>query len=163
MNEEIQFDPDLEKMFQEYQHLESSRSRGTSTSSFSVALLGNAMYSQPCKMPKWSIQPTILEEPKAALRYFNSLGIPTSKSANARQADYFEDLAQRLKKEAGEVAQFAYDTYGEKGPLIAGCLQDHFPDDIKDRLRFLNYGHTKVSAAARLHRFLSKTRSPQFH
>lgn len=161
--EEIQFDPELEAMYREYKLLESTRARGTSTPSLAIALLGDAMYAQPCKMPKWSIQPTILEEPKAALRYFHTLGISTSKAANAQRAEFFQNLAQELKVEAEEVAQFAYETYGEKGPLISGVLQDHFPQNIKDRLRFLNQGYTKVRDAVRLHEFLSKTRSPQFH
>jgi hypothetical protein len=157
---EISFDSDLETMFQEYQHLEANRSRGTSTSSFAIALLGNAMYAKPFK---WNIQPTVLEEPKVALRHYQTLGISTSKSANAQRADYFEELAKHLADEAKEVTQYAYETYGDSGSLIAGCGRDHFPEDIKNRLRFLNYGHSKVVDAARLHEFLSKTRSPQFH
>ena len=100
---EIQFDPDLETMYQEYQRLESSRSRGTSTSSLAIALLDDAIYDKPLKMPKWNSQPTILHEPKAALRYFHTLGLSTSKAENAQRAEYFDMLSRSLKKEANEV------------------------------------------------------------
>lgn len=159
---EIAFEPDLETKYQQYQRLESRRFRGTSTPSLVLALLGDEMYDKEFKMPKWSGRVTMLQEPKVAVRYNTSIGISTSKSANFQRAAYFLNLRAQLEDELAEVTRYAYETYGDHGPLISGAVRDHFPADIKDRLRFLNHGLTKVTDAARLHEYLSKTRSPLF-
>jgi hypothetical protein len=160
--EQIQFAPELEQAFKEYQRLEKRRSTGTSTTNMATVLLGDLSYGRPLKMPGWTVPVTMLQEPKIAIRYWNTLGIPTSKAAHRQRADSFRDLCREVENEIRDVAAFAYNTYGEKGPLTSGCLQEHFPQHIKDRLRFLNHGHTMLGDAVRLHDYLATTRSPQF-
>lgn len=45
-------------------------------------------------------------------------------------------LACKASREHSALAQSAFDKYGDHGPQISGCVRDHFPDHIKDELRF---------------------------
>ena len=44
-------------------------------------------------------------------------------------------------------AMEALDHYGDHGSDISGCVRDHFPDAVKDRLRFLARTVTEASDA----------------
>ena len=43
----------------------------------------------------------------------------------------------------------ALERYGDHGPQISGCMRDHFPEDVKDRLRALAQAVTAEGDAAR--------------
>lgn len=57
------------------------------------------------------------------------------------QQDKFEQAFKHFEKaffysrEHSIVAMQAYIRYGEKGPLISGVMQDHFPESVKKKLR----------------------------
>ena len=150
----IQFDDLLERMYQTYQ-----RKRG---SSIAETVLGDTSYERKFKMPKWNILVSMLQEPKVAIRYGHTLGIPTSKDAHRQRAEYFTELYHELGTTHNQLGTLASEIYGDHGPLVSGIIHNHFPPDIKNRLRFLSDAKNLVGDAARLHEYLSKTRSPLF-
>lgn len=156
---QIQLEPELEEMFRRYQtKVSHSLDRDVS---MATTILDDPMYVRRTRMPKWNVPVSMLQEPKVAIRH-TSWGISTSKSANAQRAEYFSSLAQRLQREWDAVVELAIQTYGNQGSLVSGVYRDHFPNNVKDRLRFLAHGSTMARDAARLHEYLSKTRSPLF-
>ena len=163
----IRLEPELEQVFQNYQH-ELDTARGGRYHFTDLAqimsrhILGDDVYKRQTRMPGWNGTVSMLQEPKVAIRHVLDWGIPTSKSGHAQKADYFTDLAQRMDREWDDTVNLAIGTYGNHGPLISGVYRDHFPDDVKDRLRFLSHGKNLAVDAARLHLYLSKTRSPLF-
>lgn len=57
--------------------------------------------------------------------------------AKACHASRLHDIAARC----------ALIRYGDHGPAISGCVRDHFPDAVKDRLRELARAVTRYSEA----------------
>jgi hypothetical protein len=63
-----------------------------------------------------------------------------------------------------------YQAYKKRDPynvsvaevVLGDPVYDHFPTNVKDRLRFLSAATNVSSDARQLHEFLSKTRSPLF-
>jgi hypothetical protein len=127
-----------------------------------LTILGDPMYLQEFKMPKWNRKVTILDTPDVAIKHWHTLGIPTSKGAHRQRADHFRDLKNKFQKEHERLVTLAEKLYGAQGGLISGGLRDHWPDQIKDPIRFLAHGITTLSEAVHLHDALSKTRSPSF-
>jgi hypothetical protein len=155
--------PELEQAFQTFRDVEDRRHTGTSTEALAFVLLDDPAYAREVKYRGWNGTVTMLDEPKVAVKYAYSWGIPTSKSAHAQRADYFEDLATVMGRAYDDLVERALDKYGDgSGVLISGVVRDHFPEMVKKRLRFLAQGQTVVKKAARLHGYLSKTRSPLF-
>ena len=148
----IQLEPELEQMFQLYQQ----------NHNLTLSVLGDELYNRQVRMPKRNGTVSMLDEPSVAIRHVFDWGIPTSKSAHAQRADFFHDLSQRMDKEWNATVDMAIEAYGKQGSLISGVYRDHFPPDVKDRLRFLAHGKNLTTDAARLHEYLSKTRSPLF-
>ena len=164
----IQLEPELEQMFQECQReLDSARSGRYNPEERNQIMcrcvLGDDIYARQVRMPKWSKTVSMLEEPRVAIRHALDWGIPTSKSAHDQKADFFSVLAGRLSDEWNATVNLAVEAYGSQGSLISGVYRDHFPEDVKQRLRFLNSAKNLASDAARLHEYLSTTRSPLFH
>jgi len=152
-------DADIERMFKK------SGSKGTigDHNKTVVAILGDdPLYTRRFKMPKWNIQPTALTSTDVAIRHWNELGVPTSKSAHAQRADHFRDLKQRFDAEHSRLISEGERLYGKNGSLIAGGFREDWPAAIKDRIRFVASGSGILSDAVRLHDALSKTRSPVF-
>ena len=152
----ILLDPELEAHFQDYW------ARGGHDSAVAETILGDSAYVKKYRMPKWNILVDMLKEPRVAIRHGHELGIPTSKSAHAQRADYFERVAQELEAARAAYINHCFDTFGSQGPLISGVVRDHFPSGAKRRLRFLNNALNMVKDAQRLHEYLAKTRSPAF-
>jgi len=124
-------------------------------------VLGDEMYVKPYKMPKWNVQPTMLREPQVVLHHLPH-GISTSKSANAQRADHFERLRATVDTQWQKLLEAASKLYGAHGAIVSGGFRDHFPNAVKDRIRFLAHASTMLGDAVKLHKFLSKTRSPHF-
>ena len=61
-------------------------------------------------------------------------------------ANYAE--ACRCSREHTAVAAEACEKYGDHGPLISGCVREHFPEDVKANLRALANAVTNWSNAA---------------
>lgn len=163
----IQLEPELEQMFQNCQReldvASSGRYRPEDSAQIMARhVLGDDVYEHRAHMPGWNGTVSMLQEPKVAIRHAHDWGIPTSKSAHAQRADFFANLAQKLDNEWNSTVDLAVAAYGSCGSLISGIYRDHFPSDVKNRLRFLSHGKNLAVDAARLHQYLSKTRSPLF-
>ena len=164
----IVLEPELEQMFQECQReLDAARSGQYHPEDRAQIMarhvLGDDIYERQVHMPKWNGTVSMLTEPKVAIRHAMDWGIPTSKSAHAQKADFFCDLARKMEDEWNATVSLAIEAYGDQGSLISGVYRDHFPDDVKQRLRFLAHGKSLAQEACALHEYLSKTRSPLFH
>lgn len=148
---------DIEKKFLAYK--KSAQGDGD----FAKAVLNDENYSIRFKMPGWNIKVFMLMDPKVAIRYSGSLGVSTSKAAHSQRADHFNTLKNHFEIAYHDLVKKALATYGNgDGHDISGIIRSHFPDDVKDRLRFLAHGKSMVSDAVRLHQALAKTRSPLF-
>jgi hypothetical protein len=159
---EIQFDPELEGMYQSFKTLESARRGGDTNLSYAIALLGDEIYAKRFRMPGVTGPVTPLVNPKVAIRYDLTPTISTSRHANSLRADHFITLHDKIDSDLAQLADLALNTYGSQGPLVSGCIRDHFPTDIKDRLRFLSQGKTHLQDAIGFHNYLAHTRSPRF-
>ena len=167
LRQKIVLEPELEQMFLECQReldaANSGRYRSEERSQIMARhVLGDDIYDRQVRMPKYNNTVSMLREPKVAIRHALDWGIPTSKSAHAQKADFFADLASKMDAEWNATVSLAVEAYGDQGSLISGVYRDHFPDDVKQRLRFLAHGKNLAADAARLHDYLSKTRSPLF-
>jgi hypothetical protein len=156
------FPRDIEVMFREYQRLESSRKGGVGKDSLVMSILGDEAYTKQFKMPKWNILVSMLQEPKVAVRHQRELGVSTSKSEHWSRATYLSQLCVRFQEERNKLIVKAEAAYGGHGPFISGAHKEHFPEEIKERLRFLGWGYTLLRDAQRLHETLSRSRSPLF-
>jgi hypothetical protein len=124
-------------------------------------LLGDVIYVKPYKMPKWNINPTMLNEPQVVLHHMPH-GISTSKNANAQRAEHFEKIRAQVDNQWQKLLEGASKLFGAHGTIVSGGFREHFPEAVKDRIRFLAHGSTMLGDAVKLHKFLSKTRSPHF-
>ena len=163
----IQLEPELEQMFQDCQReLDAARAGQYHPEDHAQIMarhiLGDDIYVRQAHMPKWNGTVSMLREPKVAIRHAMDWGIPTSKSAHAQKADFFAHLGRKMEDEWNATVDLAVEAYGDQGSLISGVYRDHFPEDVKQRLRFLNSAKNLASDAARLHEYLSTTRSPLF-
>ena len=55
-------------------------------------------------------------------------------------------------REHSKAAAAALRMYGDHGPLISGCVRDHFPEEVKEHLRWLakaTADYSKLAHAAR--------------
>jgi hypothetical protein len=59
----------------------------------------------------------------------------TMRAEYAYQALGCLGAARNLRMTRASWVQEAYRLYGDRGPLISGVEQDHWPADVKDRLR----------------------------
>lgn len=160
----MKLSPDFEKAFQEYQAMV-GRGVGPADSrdALAITVLGDSSYTNRVKWPGYNILVDMLREPKVAIRNVHNWGISTSKNAHALRAEHFEELARAMDHERQVAMDNAIYTYGSgSGVIISGSYREHFPEKVKDRLRFLAHGIPMLQDAARLHRYLSKTRSPLF-
>lgn len=57
-------------------------------------------------------------------------------------------LACAASREHVAVADRALKRYGEHGPMISGCVREHFPGRVKDKLRLLARTVTRYSYMA---------------
>ncbi len=103
------------------------------------------------RVPKWNIEPNILTS-----------GSPSSLTKrafpNMSKADHvakFRQFAARVRKVTADywrvVDKALKDHGGQKGPIISGAYQDHFPESVKNRLRKLAHGMRELQAAADAH------------
>ena len=163
----IVLEPELEQMFLDCQRELEAASAGPYHPEDRAQIearhiLGDDIYVKQARMPGWNGTVSMLREPKVAVRHAHDWNIPTSKSGHAEKADFFNNLAQKMDDEWNSTVNLAIEIYGDRGSLISGVYRDHFPEDVKQRLRFLNSGKNLASDACRLHMFLAKTRSPLF-
>ena len=153
---EVTFDSEMEEVYRRYLSFKGSEIP------IAEIILGDPAYGRRARMPKWNVEVTMLQEPRVALRYWHSWGIPTSREAHRQRAEYFGQLHAEYERTYQDLVNYALETYGSQGSLISGVVRDHFPVHVKNRLRFLATAKTMTSEARQLHAFLSKTRSPAF-
>lgn len=58
------------------------------------------------------------------------------------------ELTCAASKTHSRYAALAFALHGDHGPLISGCVRDHFPPDVKDALRQLAREVTELSGRA---------------
>ena len=126
------------------------------------AVLGDPMYVKQFKMPKWNGTVSMLKNHDVAIQHAHSLGISSSKADHREKAAKLQRLYESFQHDYAEAVLMAEHKYGVRGPIISGSHQEHFPNHVKDFLRFLAHGETMIGDAVRLHTYLSKTRSPAF-
>jgi hypothetical protein len=68
--------------------------------------------------------------------------------ADLKRAHQLFVIACKHAREHSRVTADALKEYGDHGPQISGCIREHFPDAIKDRLRNLARTVTRVSDMA---------------
>ena len=154
---------EIEKMFTAYKKGTQGKSGKQTDGYLSNTILGDPRYEDRFKMPKWNIMPNMLMEPKIAIRYNTSVGISLSKAAHRQRAEHFEGLSGRFETAYQSLIASALKAHGDgNGVAISGIYRSHFPEDVKDRLRFLAHGKSMLTDAVRLHKHLSVTRSPIF-
>ena len=156
-SQSIKFDDTLERMYRQHQ-----RPGGSLREKEAEIILGDFIYERRARMPKYNGPVTMLMEPRVALKYAAAWNIPTSKSAHRQRAEHFTELYHEIGRTYAELVKFACEEYGDHGPLVSGIVHNHFPIDVKNRLRFLSTAKNMVGDAARLHEYLAKTRSPLF-
>jgi hypothetical protein len=157
----VKLSADFEKPFQEYQAM---IDRGHEPRrSLAIAIFGEDTYVHTIKLRGYNGDVDMLREPKIAVRRALQWGIPTSKHAHALRAQGLDEVSRAMEEEYQHVIGAALKRYGDgDGRIISGIIRDHFPDDVKNRLRFLAHGLPMVKDAVHLHRYLAKTRSPLF-
>lgn len=138
------------------------RRRGKDGDSAKVAILGDPMYVRRFRMPKWNIRPSVLNTVDVAIRHHGELGIPTSKHAHRLRADYFRALRARFDTEHQRLIDQAERAHGTSGSLLSAGTREDWPENVRERIRFVGQGLSTLSDAVRLHEALAKTRSPAF-
>lgn len=118
------------------------KSVGKTRSGKDIPHAGHAAYDERHKLPKWNSQPAVREEAGAmrrspAFQGWSKEDHLDAAAAHAKHRDTHKAAHGKLYKEA-EAA------HGRKGPEISGVGQEHWPDDVKDRLR----AHATASARA---------------
>jgi hypothetical protein len=121
-------------------------------------LLGDAAYAERHKFPKWNIPVTVLKEPRLMKRVHPFYTM--SKEVHAGRAAHFSAKAKKYSAEHKRVAAEAEKKHGWKGPLISGVLQEHWPENVKENLRFLGHGSQIYKDAARAHHAATGARNP---
>ena len=53
-----------------------------------------------------------------------------------RHAQAYFEAACRASRMHGDIARAALAEHGDHGPQISGCVRDHFPEHVKDQLRW---------------------------
>jgi hypothetical protein len=69
-------------------------------------------------------------------------------------------LAARASREHSSFAKESLAKYGEHGSLISGCVREHFPEEVKEKLRALAFAvsfHNSAGEALRPRRVRMKT------
>ena len=152
---------DFEKPFEEYQD---AIDRGLEPRrSLAMAIFDDDNYVRPIKLRGYNGDVDMLREPKVAVRRALQWNIETSKHAHALRSQLLDEVARAMEEEYQHVVSQALKRYGDgDGHIISGIIRNHFPDGVKNRLRFLAHGTSMVKDAVRLHEYLSKTRSPLF-
>lgn len=117
-----------------------------------------APYWETHKFPKWNRLVTVLDEPRLMRRipYFASM----TKAEHKELAEDFARKAADLLDRHTALVQQALDDYGDQGSLISGVIRDHFPDSVKDELRYYAHGGTLLADTSAAHHQASGARKP---
>ena len=150
------FSPATEELFDKYQ------AAGGDPHALTSVVLDDPIYVRRGPLAGYSGGATMLQNPKVAVKYALAWGIPTSKSAHRQRARYFRDLEAVLEREYHHSINLSLNAFGRQGPLVVNIIRDHFPPEVKLRLRFLAHAIPKVNDAAHCHEYLAKSRSPLF-
>lgn len=105
----------------------------------------------------WTRAITLLDDPRLFSRFpqFRAW----SKVDHLRESAYARTVASELESTYGRLVSAALDTYGDHGTLISGCVQDHFPEVVKDTLRTLAYRASKEFSRSLTHWYAAGRRS----
>jgi hypothetical protein len=111
-------------------------------------VLGDVRYDERHKVPKWSRTVTVLDVPKLFPRVFPEL----TRTAHKTRAATFLAKSKKFDKVYASLVKKALAQYGDgNGHLISGVYRDHFPELVKEKLRFYAHGASMLRSAARAH------------
>lgn len=106
-------------------------------------------YKRKFRFPKWNVPVNALHEPRI-LRHLPEFATWT-RADHTRRARQLSTLLDTLEEEFDRATTCALRDYGDDGPLIAGCVREHFPEHIKSTLRDLASAKGDVRDAAYAH------------
>jgi hypothetical protein len=118
-------------------------------------VLGDRRYAERSRFRGWNIQPTVLQEPRLYPKIFPEL----TRSNHASLSHKFDSKAKKFEVDWHKAVENAEQEYGSDGPLISGGLRDHWPEDVKDSVRYLAHGTTLLKDAAQSHQKATRLRS----
>jgi hypothetical protein len=105
---------------------------------------------------KWNVNPSVTMDPKLMKRI-----APFSTMTAAQHMDKAAEFSKRMEdynQQYGALLGQSIKLYGDRpGPLISGIYSDHFPADVKDRLRALAHTSTDLHAAAHAHSMATRS------
>jgi len=121
-------------------------------------VLGDPAYGELHKFPKWNRLVTVLDEPRL-MRRVMPFAAMSSEEHRQRAEDFARKAGEFLDRHAALVDE-ALAKYGDHGSLISGVIRDHFPDDVKDQLRYFAHGGSYLADASVAHHLASGARKP---
>ena len=104
-------------------------------------------YTTRHRVPKWNIEPTVLQEPRLMKRVFPEM----TKAQHETQAREFHRKASALHERYLKAGHAAGEKYGTHGSHISGAWREHFPASVKNKLRKMAHELSFLQAAAEAH------------
>jgi hypothetical protein len=128
----------------------SSRSSRSALSS----ILKDARYDERHGFRGWNIQPTVLQEPRLFPRVFPEL----TRADHARLAALYDTRAKIVQGQHHKWVARGEKIHGRNGPTISGGFHTDWPESVKETIRRLAHGYSKLRDAAVAHRKASRMR-----
>jgi hypothetical protein len=110
-------------------------------------LVEDPRYREQHRFPKWNVQPTVVQEPRLFARVFPEM----TKADHERRALAFAARARAMRDKWQRLVERAEREYGTRGTLIAGGFRDDWPDEVKEQIRPLAYGNSRLFDLANAH------------
>ena len=97
----------------------------------------------------WNKNVTLLDDPRL-FRRFPQFRLWT-KVDHLREARFAQATANALHTAYSQLVGQALESYGSHGPLVSGIVRGHFPEEVKDTLRWLAHRTTRERDRALTH------------
>ena len=106
-------------------------------------------YRRKFTSPRWTRLVTVLDEPRLMNRLPEFAEFDKARHMEVSR-EYLE-LAHAYQDIVAILTDRAFQLYGDHGPLISGCVREHFPDATKDVLRVHNHGASDFASKSLTH------------
>ena len=131
--------------------------RGRRARSALSNILKDARYDERHRFRGWNIQPTVLQEPRLFPHVFPEL----TRTDHARLAALYDTRANLVQGQHLKWIVRGEKIYGRNGPSISGGFHADWPESVKETVRRLAHGYSKLRDAARAHLAASRMRGIQ--